>query len=515
MELRKPTINQLKEIAKDYYLELTDKELAEFQDAIENSLESYKRLSEMHEPKLEVKYPRTPGYRPGKEENKLGAWYWKTSVKGNPNGGLLSGKKIALKDNVSLAGVPLMNGSSSLDGFVPDEDATIVTRILDEGGEIVGKAVCEELCFSGNSHTSKSSVVLNPHDPTRSPGGSSTGSGALVAAGEVDMAIGGDQGGSIRIPSSWTGIFGLKPTYGLVPYTGVLPIESTIDHTGPMARTVEDIALLLTAIAGDDGLDPRQTGLEKKDYTGSLKGHAKNIKVGIVKEGFDWEGVSEKDVDELVLQAAYSLKDCGAEVEEISIPMHRDGEDIWTAISTEGALVQMIRGNGLGANWKGHYSTKFLDVFGNGRKIRANDFADTVKLVILLGEYLQKEYNGRFYAIGQNLRRTLKQAYDNAFAEYDVLIMPTVPFKAIKIPQGKQSAKESINSALGMCMNTAPFDVTGHPAMNVPCGKSNNLPVGMMIIGRTGEDDTVIQVAHAFEQLNKTKVTREFEKVNG
>src|SRR5881398_357871 len=164
----------------------------------------------------------------------------------------------------------MMNGSSVLEGYVPEFDATIVTRILDAGGDIVGKAVCEHLCFSGGSHTSDTGPVFNPHDPTRSAGGSSSGSAALVVAGECDMAIGGDQGGSIRIPSSWCGAYGFKATYGLVPYTGVFPIELTLDHTGPIAATISDVALLLDAIAGEDGLDPRQKGVKVEDYTRAL-----------------------------------------------------------------------------------------------------------------------------------------------------------------------------------------------------------------------------------------------------
>ena len=161
-----------------------------------------------------------------------------------------------MKDNICLAGVPMMNGASTLEGYVPDVDATVVQRILDAGGTIVGKSVCEYFCFSGGSHTSSSGPVHNPHRQGYSAGGSSSGSAALVAAGEVPMALGGDQGGSIRMPASFCGIYGMKPTHGLVPYTGIMPIELTIDHTGPMTATVEDNALLLEVLAGPDGLDP-------------------------------------------------------------------------------------------------------------------------------------------------------------------------------------------------------------------------------------------------------------------
>src|SRR5213078_1563176 len=173
--------------------------------------------------------------------------------------------------------------------------------------------------------TSDTGPVRNPHNPTRTTGGSSSGSAALVAAGEVDMAIGGDQGGSIRIPSSWCGIYGLKPTYGLVPYTGIFPIELTLDHTGPMAMTVADCALMLEVIAGPDGLDPRQIDVATQPYTQVLEGGADGLRVGLLSEGFGIPDVSEPDVDAAVRAAADALAGAGGELEEVSVTMHRDG----------------------------------------------------------------------------------------------------------------------------------------------------------------------------------------------
>src|SRR5207237_3318591 len=311
-------------------------------------------------------YARTGGYRPTAEENPLNAWYQKCSIKG-ASSGILAGKRIVIKDNVCVAGVPMMNGSSALEGYAPEFDATIVTRILDAGGEIVGKAVCEHLCFSGGSHTSDTGPVLNPHDHTRSAGGSSSGSAALVGAGECDMAIGGDQGGSIRIPGAWCGAYGLKPTYGLVPYTGVFPIELTLDHTGPIASTTADVALLLEAIAGEDGLDPRQYRVKPEAYTSALRNDTEGIRIGIVSEGFGWPELSEKDADELVEAAARRFSEVGSQVSRLSIPMHRDGKHIWNAIKVEGSAMLMVRGNSMGTNWKGHYSIYLLDAYAHGR----------------------------------------------------------------------------------------------------------------------------------------------------
>ena len=191
--LRKPPLPELERIAKSYNLALSRDDLTSFRNLMDGVLASYRRLDQFAEPTLAVKYPRDVGFRPGPSDNRLNAWYWRCSIKGATSGPL-AGKKIAIKDNVCVAGIPMMNGSNVLEGYVPDVDATIVTRILDAGGEIIGKAVCEHLCFSGGSHTSDTGPVLNPHDPKRSAGGSSSGSAALVVAGECDMAIGGDQG---------------------------------------------------------------------------------------------------------------------------------------------------------------------------------------------------------------------------------------------------------------------------------------------------------------------------------
>src|SRR6184192_772441 len=498
--LRKPPLDELGRIAKAYDLDLSAEDLTSFRTLMDGVLASYRRLDQFAEPTLPVKYPRNAGYRPQPEENSLNAWYQKCSIKGATSG-ILAGKRIAIKDNVCVAGVPMMNGSSVLESYVPEFDATIVTRILDAGGEIVGKAVCEHLCFSGGSHTSDTGPVRNPYDLARSTGGSSSGSCALVAAGEVDMAIGGDQGGSIRIPSCWCGVYGLKPTYGLVPYTGVFPIELTLDHTGPIARTAADCAALLEAIAGPDGLDPRQSGMVRKEpYTQKLPGDARGVRIGIVKEGFGWPN-SEPDVDKMVRDAAQRLTRAGATVTEVSVPLHLDGIHVWNAIAVEGATMLMVSGNSMGTNWKGHYTTSLLDFYGRSRRARANDLSETVKLVILLGQYMQDNYHGRYYAKAQNLARVLRAAYDEALGSVDLLLMPTLPLKATLLPAPNASREEYVARALEMITNTAPFDVTGHPAVTVPAGMSAGLPVGMMLIGRHWEDATVLRAADAFQKL--------------
>jgi amidase len=495
---RLPTVAQVLEIAKSFGMTLTEEDAASFRGLMAGSIASYARLDELVEPKLPVRYPRDPGYRPPAEENPYNAWYWKTHIVGAKSG-ILAGERVAVKDNICVAGVPMMNGSRVLEGYVPEVDATVVTRILDAGGVIAGKAACEDLCFSAGSHTCATGPIRNPHNPKHSTGGSSGGSAALVAAGEVTMALGGDQGGSIRTPSAWCGVFGLKPTWGLVPMTGGMPISYSVDHCGPMCSSTENVARLLTAIAGPDPHDPRTINAKVGNYMEALGRGVKGLRVGLLKEGFH-HPVSDQATSAKVRAAANDLKASGAVVEEVSVPMHLEGPHIWTGIILEGAAEMMIKGYGMGNNWSGYYTLSLQEAFARGRRSRPDDVSETVKLVLLLGEYMHRHYHNRYHAKAQNLRGLLRTAYDKALANCDVLAMPTIPFPATEIPSPDAPREVYVDAALNMQQNTCPFDVSGHPAFTVPCGKVNGLPVGIMLVGRHFEETTVIQAARAFEQ---------------
>jgi amidase len=498
--VRRPTLEQMHDIVGSLHLSMSQGEVAEYLEVLEGTFQAYDRVNELPDYLPPVRYPRTPGYRPGANENPLNAWAVKTEVRGAAHGPL-SGKRVVLKDNICLAGVPMMNGASTLEGYVPDIDATVVTRILDAGGTIVGKAHCEYFCLSGGSHTSALGPVHNPYKYGYSAGGSSSGCGALVGAGEVEMAIGGDQGGSIRMPASYSGCYGMKATHGLVPYTGVMPIEATIDHTGPMTATVGDNALLLEVIAGADGLDPRQydVQVEKYSYTTGLGRGVSGMRIAMVTESFGWPS-SEPDVDAKVREAAERLRAAGAIVEPVSIPMHRDGGAIWTPIALEGLMAQMMHGNGMGFNWKGLYTTSLLDAHANWRS-RADELSRTLKISMLAGEYFIKHHRGHFYAKAQNLGRLLRKTYDDVLARHDLLLMPTLPMKATPLPPANAPLALWCQRGFEMLPNTCPFDVTGHPAMNIPCGMSDGLPIGMMLVGKHYAETTIYRAAHAFEQL--------------
>ncbi|HDZ82220.1 MAG TPA: amidase [Roseobacter sp.] len=502
MPVTRPNKRQLNELAETMGMNFSPEDLDFFHEELDATMAAYDAVDALPDYLPAVKYPRVTGYHPDAAENELNAWAWKVDVEGAADGPL-KGKTVALKDNVCLAGVPMRNGSNLLEGYVPNIDATIVTRLLDAGATIKGKAVCEYFCLSGGSHTSQPGPVHNPIKKGYSAGGSSSGSAALVGSGEVDMAIGGDQGGSIRIPAAYSGLYGMKGTHGLVPYSGIMPIESTIDHTGPMTANVADNALMLEVLAGPDGLDPRQYNVKVAKYTDALDKDVKGLKIGILKEGFGHDS-SEKDVDEKVRAAADLLRKNGATVEEVSVEMHKLGPAIWSPIALEGLQFQMMNGNGLGMNWKGLYTTSLLDHLA-GWQNRADELSDTLKISMLVGEYGIRHHRGHFYAKAQNLARKLKEVYDAALENYDLLLMPTLPMKATKLPEAGGPRKDILSRAFEMLPNTAPFNVTGHPAMAIPCGMSGGLPVSMMLVGKFYDESTIYRAASAFEGFGDWK----------
>jgi amidase len=498
MAFTPPTNDDLAAIAGRYRLGLDAGDIEQFRAIISGATASYDEVERLYAASR-PEAPDRPYRFPSEADNELGAWYVTTEISAAGDGPL-AGRRVAIKDNIEVAGVPMMNGSATVEGFIPLRDATVVTRVLDAGATITGKAVCEDLCFSGGSHTSRSGPVRNPWDRTKSAGGSSSGSAALVAAGHADMALGGDQGGSVRIPSAFCGTVGHKPTHGLVPYTGAFPIENTLDHLGPITRTVRDAALLLGVLAGRDGLDHRQRhDPPARHYLEDLDAGAGGLRIGVVKEGFGLPGLSQPGVDNAVRAAIATLAAAGAAVTEISVPWHRDGLHVWNIIATDGAVNQMIDGNGYGLNAPGPCDPELIAHYAQGRRDHAPEMSESLKLTMLLGRYAIDRYDGRHYAMARNLALELTAAYDAALADADVLVMPTLPIVASTIPAAGAAREEVLARSLEMIPNTAPIDVSGHPATSVPAGLSDGLPVGMMIVGRHFGDATCLRVARAYE----------------
>ncbi|MGH7917932.1 MAG: amidase family protein, partial [Candidatus Binataceae bacterium] len=313
---------------------------------------------------------------------------------------------------------------------------------------------------------------------------------------DFDLTIGGDQGGSIRIPASWCGVAGLKPTHGLVPYTGCFGIDPTFDHAGPMAKTVADVALLLEVIAGKDEADPRQTEVIVSSYTQALGRDLRGAKIAMLREGFG-RPESEADVDAAVHRALERMVKLGAIVREVSIPVHRTYQAISQGLM-EGAAALMY-GNGVGYHFKGYYDTALMSAFGRFRKIQGDDLPAALKLVLLAGGYLNQHYHGRLYGKAQNLRPSLRAAYDDVLSECDAIAMPTTAIKALRY-RANLRPREVFERGWSMLGNTSVFDITGHPSLNIPCAMSSGLPVGLMLTGRHFDEMTLLRIGDAFER---------------
>ena len=498
----RPTLDQYKDILTRFGVDVNDDMAAKYLQLSEGSFKAYDFVWSAEEPEiLHTPSEEREFIYPTLEENVKNAWYVKTNISSGKEG-KLNGKKVVLKDCISLAKVPLMNGSDLLKGYVPEVDATVVTRVLDAGGIISGKAHCEYLCLSAGSHTGFQGPVHNAIKQGYSSGGSSSGVATLVALGEVDMGIGGDQGGSIRVPASFSGICGMKPTHGLVPYTGVVPIERTIDHVGPMTKTVSDNALLLEVIAGEDGLDPRQYNVKTSNYTEALGKPIAGMKVGVVKEGFELPNI-EKSVKESVLNASKVFEILGAIVEEVSIPEHLTAGWIFSPISFDGTQEMMMNQCASGMNARGFYQSS-LNMYVHNWQNKSVKLSPTLLMIMLIGQWSLDVKGSYMYGKAQNLAIKLRKAYDAKLEEYDVLLMPTLPITAKPIPDEVTKTDDLdlyMQRAFEMWGNTSPFDATGHPTMSIPWGKDQDgLPIGMMLIGKHYDEETIYKFAFQYEK---------------
>ena len=489
--LPEPTVAEIRRLAEQLHLDLSDDAVADYRDAVAGGLSSFETVAERGDPyATDPPADREPGERvrepvawvqrdgavPDAEKpggaDPYNAWITRCRVEGSDEGPL-AGLTVGIKDNAAVAGVEMTCGSAVVAGYVPSRDATVVTRLLEAGATVVGKTNMDDMAFTGNGHSGAFGPTLNPHDETRLAGGSSGGSAIAVATGEVDLALGADQGGSVRVPAAWTGVVGHKPTHGLVPYTGMVGIENTIDHAGPLAPDVESAATALDALAGRDPADPRQpAAVPDLDCAGALTGDPSAYSVAVLEEGFTRPETDER-VNERVRDALKRLSAAGATVESVSLPLHDDATDVYTAALAEATLAA-VEGEGVGHNWRGRYDVEWVEFFGEARRERGDAFPPSVKYTLLLGAYTKAAFTSRYYATAMNLRREMTAAYDALLAEYDLLAMPTTP----QLPREyvpDQDRFEFLADAWGSLANTAPFNATGHPALSVPCGSVDGL----------------------------------------
>lgn len=413
--------------------------------------------------------------------------------------GLLAGIPIGIKDNMCTQGIPTTCASRILENFVPPYESTVTQKLKAAGAVMVGKTNLDEFAMGSSTENSAYHLTANPWDLERVPGGSSGGSAAAVAAGECTVSLGSDTGGSIRQPASFCGVVGMKPTYGLVSRYGLVAFASSLDQIGPLARSVEDAAILLNAIAGYDPNDSTSLKVEIPDYVKLLQPDLKprgRIRIGIIKETFG-EGL-DPGVEQAVTKAIDQLQSLGAEIHVISCPRFRYGLPTYYIIAPSEASANLARYDGVKYGIRTPDAENLLSMY---TKTRAAGFGAEVKRRIMVGTYtLSAGYYDAYYLKAQKVRTLIKQDFEAAFDRVDVLVCPTAPTTAFK---AGEKTEDPLSMYLGDLM-TIPVNLAGLPGMSVPCGfDENGLPIGMQLIGKVLREDQLFQVAYAYEQSTK------------
>jgi aspartyl-tRNA(Asn)/glutamyl-tRNA(Gln) amidotransferase subunit A len=404
----------------------------------------------------------------------------------------LAGIPIALKDNISTRGIRTTCGSRILPDYIPPYDATVVEKLTEAGLALVGKTNCDEFAMGSSTENSAYGPTRNPWDTARVPGGSSGGSAAAVAAGETILALGSDTGGSIRQPGALCGVVGLKPTYGRVSRYGLVAYASSLDQIGPLARTVEDAALLLNVIAGRDRLDSTSVHEPVPDYTAACREEVKGLRIGVPREYFA-QGV-DKGVTALVHAAVETLCELGATAEECSLPTTEYALAAYYIIAPAEASSNLARYDGVKY---GHRTKAYAGHVGLTEKTRDEGFGDEVKQRIMIGTYaLSAGYYDAYYKRAQQVRTLIRREFDRAFEEFDVLATPTSPTVAFKI--GERRDDPLAMKLADLC--TMPANLAGIPGISVPCGFLDGLPVGLQLMARPFAEEILFRAAHTYEQ---------------
>ncbi len=408
--------------------------------------------------------------------------------------GPLEGIPIGLKDVISVAGQPLTASSKMLANFVSPYDATVTAKLKGAGAVIWGRLNCDEFAMGSSTENSAFGPTVNPWDLTRVPGGSSGGSSAALAAGEAIATLGSDTGGSIRQPAALCGVVGLKPTYGLVSRYGLIAFASSLDQIGPFARTVEDTAIMLGAIAGHDPLDSTSFKADVPDYRAEAKRHQGPWRLGIPKEYFG-AGL-DPEVNAAVERAIAFYRAQGCEIKEVSLPHTQYCLDTYYIIATAEASSNLARYDGIRY---GHRSKEAKDAVDIYFKSRAEGFGPEVKRRIILGTYvLSSGYYDAFYLRAQKVRTLIRQDFLNAYREVDALLTPTSPVPAFKL------GEKSDPLALYLCdIYTIGVNLAGLPALSVPCGfTAGGLPIGLQLIGQPFAEANLLAMARVYEQAH-------------
>ena len=449
---------------------------------------------------------RDPGREPLEGEDPYNAVVRWCNAKGSGRGPL-AGKRIGLKDNVALADVPMTFGSNVIQPYICDADAIVTERLLNAGAEIVAKLNLEAFAWSGGGETSAKGAVRNPWDLKRTAAGSSGGSGAALFYDGIDITIGTDQGGSIRLPASWCGVLGLKPTHSLVPYTGVGAMDGSYDHCGPLTLNVEDMALTMDVIAGKHKDDPRQDvvpRIKHREAVANAPDDYQGVTIGLLKEGWGWagqEGAPEgtRETHEACMKAVKQMQKLGAKVVDVSVPSHITGSAMMFVALMLGNTT-LLRDNGVLYHARGaRQSPTLAQALGKGMRSHGDHLPPTFALITMLGTYMKEHFHDFHYAKAMNMAPAHRAGYDKVFEQVDFLVMPAATHFAHEAKADAGPA-ERVLRGWTMVGNTAPFDASGHPSLSMPAAEANGLPVGVMVTGPTFADDKVLAFARTWEK---------------
>lgn len=455
--------------------------------AVEVLDEFYKRIDEV-EDKIGAfnSYTREQAYATAKKVDE--------KVKNGEELPLLAGVPLALKDNINMKDTVTTASSEMLKNFVSPFDATVVRKLNENLIPIVGKMNMDEFAMGSSNENSAFKKVHNPWNLNKVPGGSSGGSAAAVSALEAPLALGSDTGGSIRLPASFCGITGLKPTYGRVSRFGLIAFASSLDQIGPFAKTVEDTAMLLEIISGLDAKDSTSLDNKELDFTSTLKDDIKGKKIGVVKELLA-EGVNP-DVKNAIEQAIETYKKAGAEIFEISLPLLKYSIGVYYIIATAEASSNLARYDGVRYTQRAKDCNSLIEMYN---KTRAEFFGEEVKRRIMLGTYaLSSGYYDAYYKKAQQLRRLIKEDFDKAFAQVDVLLCPTCPDTAFELGS---KVSDPLSMYL-MDIGTITANLAGIPGISIPCGfDKDNMPIGMQLLAQTLNEKTLLNVAHKYQTI--------------
>ena len=417
------------------------------------------------------------------------------TIAAGENFGPLTGVPIALKDNLCTDGIRTTCSSKILENFVPPYDAAVVSRLKGAGAVFLGKTNMDEFAMGSSTENSAFEKTKNPWDLSRIPGGSSGGSAAAVAADEAVAALGSDTGGSIRQPAACCGVVGLKPTYGRVSRYGLIAFASSLDQIGPLTHDVTDAALMMNAIGGHDPLDSTSADLPMPDLTRALAGKMEGIRLGVPKEYFV-EGMNP-EVAAAVSQAVDAYQKLGAQIKEISLPHTEYAVATYYILATAEASSNLARFDGVRFGYRTPSANDLAEMYA---KSRSEGFGPEVKRRIMLGTYaLSSGYYDAYYKKGQQVRTLIKNDFDEAFKEVDAIITPTAPTPAFR-------AGEKTGDPLQMYLSdifTISVNLAGIPALSLPCGfTKEGLPIGLQILGRAFDEEGILRIAFAYEQLN-------------